>query len=70
MLKMLWKMTHEVKCPECGFATSRIFLAGKQALCINRKCSIDKFTVQSFDPSKEHEDNGRKNRSYNNSGRR
>jgi uncharacterized protein (UPF0212 family) len=59
-----------VKCPWCGTATSRTFLAGKQALCINSKCKIDKFTVQDFDPKKKGKDNGKKNKSYNNSGRR
>ena len=38
-----------VKCPDCGVETYRIFLTGKQALCINRKCPIDKFTVQAFE---------------------
>jgi len=61
-------MSH-IKCPNCKVASKTIFSGGRYAVCDNYKCYIDKFTVQGFDPSKG-EDNGRKNRSYNNSGRR
>jgi len=75
MFEVLCQMTdndHTVKCPECGYSTSRILLAGKQGICINRKCKVDRFTVQSFkagvNPS--HKEEGKKNKSYKNSPRR
>jgi len=59
-----------VKCPECKVKTQRVFLHGKQALCINSKCVVSKFTVQDFDNKKGGKDNGKKNQSFNNSGRK
>ena len=58
-----------VRCPECKVLTPRVYLAGKQALCINSDCPITKFTVQNFDDIKK-EGVSRKNKSYNNSARR
>jgi len=40
-----------VVCPVCGFKTHRLLLGGKNAICINIKCNVSKFTVQDFDPS-------------------
>jgi len=59
-----------VKCPDCGVLTPRVFLAGKQALCINSKCLIERFTVQDYETHKLSKDENRRNKSYNNSGRR
>lgn len=59
-----------VKCPNCKVKTRRVFLSGKQALCINGKCYVTKFTVQDFDDKKGGKDDGKKNQSFNNSGRR
>ena len=66
-------MSQIVKCPECKTDTYRVILAGKQALCINSKCPIQKFTVQDFvegESNKHHKDKGKENKSYNNSGRK
>ena len=59
-----------VRCPKCDTLTPRVFLAGKQALCINSKCSIQRFTVQAYPNKRVKEGKATKNRSYNNSGRR
>jgi len=58
-----------VECPECKVKTHRVFLHGKQAICINNKCNIDRFTVQHFDDTKGRKDDGKRNQSFNNSGR-
>ncbi len=59
-----------VHCPECDIKTHRVFLHGKQAICINKNCPITKFTVQGYDDTKGAIDDGKKNKSFNNSGRR
>ena len=71
MVRTPSKVIRAPECPECGTKTSRVFLAGKQALCINSECPVTKFTVQDF----EKEDHikskpNKENKSYNNSGRR
>ena len=61
-----------VKCPACGTLTPRIFLAGKQALCINSKCNIMKFTVQDYEAkaTKNGRVTKRNSKSYNNTKRK
>ncbi len=65
------KVIRAPECPECGIKTSRVLLAGKQAICINIKCPVTKFTVQDFgkEDHKKFKPN-KENKSYNNSGRR
>jgi|ETNvirenome_6_85_1030632.scaffolds.fasta_scaffold00723_25 hypothetical protein len=62
------KPTLIVECPGCKVKTRVILLGGKQGVCNNIKCYIDRFTVQGFNPTSS--DDGRHNKSYNNSGRR
>jgi len=57
-----------IKCPSCGVQSRIILLNGKQAICNNIKCTVDKFTNQDYKPG-EPTNEGKKNKSYNNSGR-
>lgn len=56
------------ECPGCKVKTRVLLLGGKQGMCNNIKCNINKFTVQDFAP--EEPTTGTHNKSYNNSGRR
>lgn len=56
-------MTHLAVCPKCGTATYRTFLADTKAICINKDCDIDEFETGH---EVESNDNGKINKSYNN----
>lgn len=61
------------KCPACKTKTTRVVLAGKQAVCINSKCLVTKFTVKKFDkpgaPIYVKKNPNKPGKSFNNSGR-
>ena len=62
------------RCPACKTITHRLMLAGKQALCINTKCKVERFTVQAFNIKDNKavyitDDQEIENKSYNNSPR-
>lgn len=64
------KVIRAPQCPSCHTKTHRVLLAGKQAICINNKCTVSRFTVQNFGGPKYIKSNtNKRNKSYNNSGK-